>query len=392
MDLLVLAISVFAADTRISRSVDSQDGWTREIDLYVPVSDPTLWQNQREILQDMLGFLTGDRWQFIFRPRPSSMKTIAPPKTKKLQYKADTVCLFSGGLDSFIGAIDLLQSDIRPILLGHHKSSDVGSAQRKGLEYLQQRYKDNKPEFVDAYVKVPKELFKGAEEKTERGRSFLFLSLGTACASALGKRARLVVPENGVISLNVPLTPLRLGAATTRTTHPYFTEKFQELLDALGIGVSYQNPYQFKTKGEMLRECRGKRALKGFAHETMSCAHPSTGRWLGRPGHSITHCGCCVPCLIRRAAFRAADGEDTTQYSTDLYTRPLRAEMSEGEHVQAFKMALARLRKTPQIAEFLIYKTGPLKGDSMTIAKFADVYRRGMAEVDALLDKVTIRR
>src|SRR5215216_3534562 len=38
MDLLVIAVTIFAADTRISREADSQDGWTREIDVYVPVS------------------------------------------------------------------------------------------------------------------------------------------------------------------------------------------------------------------------------------------------------------------------------------------------------------------------------------------------------------------
>ena len=36
-DLLLSAVAVFAADTNINRKKDSQDGWTREIDLYVPV-------------------------------------------------------------------------------------------------------------------------------------------------------------------------------------------------------------------------------------------------------------------------------------------------------------------------------------------------------------------
>src|SRR4051794_19076432 len=40
VDLLVLAAHVHAADTRISRSSESQDGWTREIRLVVPVADP----------------------------------------------------------------------------------------------------------------------------------------------------------------------------------------------------------------------------------------------------------------------------------------------------------------------------------------------------------------
>jgi hypothetical protein len=43
LDLLVLAAHVHAADTRISRATESQDSWTREIRLVVPVNDPAQW-------------------------------------------------------------------------------------------------------------------------------------------------------------------------------------------------------------------------------------------------------------------------------------------------------------------------------------------------------------
>ena len=43
VDLLVLAAHVHAADTRISRAEQSQDSWTREIRLVIPVSDPVRW-------------------------------------------------------------------------------------------------------------------------------------------------------------------------------------------------------------------------------------------------------------------------------------------------------------------------------------------------------------
>ena len=43
LDLLVLAAHVQAADTRISRITESQDAWTREIRIVVPVSEPARW-------------------------------------------------------------------------------------------------------------------------------------------------------------------------------------------------------------------------------------------------------------------------------------------------------------------------------------------------------------
>ena len=67
LDLLVLAAHVQAADTRISRSTESQDGWTREIRIVVPVSDPARWNTAIPLLQRLLNFLTGDRWTIGFR-------------------------------------------------------------------------------------------------------------------------------------------------------------------------------------------------------------------------------------------------------------------------------------------------------------------------------------
>src|SRR5580692_8450540 len=70
LDLLVLAAHVQAADTRISRSTESQDTWTREIRLVVPVSEPARWSAATALLQRMLNFLTGDLWTIGFRSRP----------------------------------------------------------------------------------------------------------------------------------------------------------------------------------------------------------------------------------------------------------------------------------------------------------------------------------
>ena len=61
VDVLVLAAHVHAADTRVSRASESQDGWTRELRLIVPVSDPDRWTVAARILVRMLNFLTGDR-------------------------------------------------------------------------------------------------------------------------------------------------------------------------------------------------------------------------------------------------------------------------------------------------------------------------------------------
>jgi hypothetical protein len=122
-----------------------------------------------------------------------------------------------------------------------------------------------------------------------------------------GKRFTLYVCENGFISLNPPLTGSRLGSLSTRTTHPAFLGMFQKLLDNAGLNVEIKNPYQFKTKGEMLSECLDQKLLFTSASTTTSC-----GRYAR---NNYQHCGRCLPCLIRRAAFRAWGRKDTTGYA-----------------------------------------------------------------------------
>jgi hypothetical protein len=98
----------------------------------------------------------------------------------------------------------------------------------------------------------------------------------------------ILVPENGLISLNVPLDPLRLGSLSTRTTHPFYMARWNELLAGLGIPGRLESPYQFQTKGERLTGCADPLLLRAVLPDSMSCSSPTKGRW---NGHSTEHCG-----------------------------------------------------------------------------------------------------
>ena len=64
IDLALFAAAMTAADTRISRTTEAQDRWTREIDLHLPVAEPDIWASLAPLLVQMLDFLTGDRWAY----------------------------------------------------------------------------------------------------------------------------------------------------------------------------------------------------------------------------------------------------------------------------------------------------------------------------------------
>ncbi len=94
LELLLLAALVSVADTRINRVRSSQDGWTREIGVYLPVADPDRWQLAKPILERMLRFLTGDLWAIDFRPWVGVLGR-PPQQGSLIRPTFDAISLFS---------------------------------------------------------------------------------------------------------------------------------------------------------------------------------------------------------------------------------------------------------------------------------------------------------
>jgi hypothetical protein len=386
-DLLVVAATVYCADTRINRQSESQDSWTREIDLYFPVFDVPLWNQADPLLRRTLEFLTGDKWRFFFRARPRGFSTIVRQPRLRLRGTPASACLFSGGLDSFIGAADLLEAGESPLLVSHSWVPNVSGHQNQCEIALRRQYGAARIRRLESRVGFHKGIIRDNDpEDTERSRSFLFFSLAAFAASGFGDGVHTIhVPENGLISLNVPLDQLRLGSLSTRTTHPYFMTCFNELMALLGIPARAQNPYAHKTKGEMVRECKNQEFLLQKAALTMSCASPTKGRWKGlAPGH----CGYCLPCIIRRASMLEWDHEDPTEYHTSLDGEVFDSLKAEADNIRSFQLALSRLNDDIRRARVLIHKAGPLGSDVVELEALAQVYLRGMREVAQLVAQV----
>lgn len=392
LDLLVLAAHVHAADTRISRAEQSQDSWTREIRLVVPVSDPNRWNAAAQTVKRALDFLTGDRWTIGFRQRPERFAEIITPPETLLPPGFDAVSLFSGGLDSLIGAINLLEEGHTPLLVSHAGEGATSDAQNVLFAVLKKHFSAAAFDRLRVWMLFPADLVQGvSSENSTRGRSFLFFALGVFAGTGLETDFVLRVPENGLIALNVPLDPLRLGSNSTRTTHPYYIARWNDLLGHLGISGRIENPYWAKTKGEMASDCTNPALLKALAPHALSCAHPANARHMGIKGRGIEQCGYCLPCLIRRAALDAAwgRGNDTTPYTLpDLRAHSLGTRESNGQQVRSFQFAIERLRAAPHLAKLLIHKPGSLADEAFRLDQLAAVYQRGLAEVARLIEGV----
>lgn len=374
-DFLSIALGVVAADTFIDRSTYSGNGWSREMSLQVPLARPTAWQAVAGELEQALGFLSGDQWKLSFtdggKEPPSKEAILRHYRSHIGVGSADCVCLFSGGLDSLIGARQLVDQGRTPLLVSHSYRGDQ-SYQR----YLAPRLGKKLPRFAANANPV----FSG-ENKNDtsmRTRSLGFLAYGVVAASALRAKSRstasieLFVPENGFIALNAPLTRRRIGSHSTRTTHPGFLGQMQAIFDTMRLPVRLDNPYRHKTKGEMLVDLAPGEELKGTTIATVSC-----GKWKRKS----QQCGHCVPCLIRRAAFAKAGITDTTAYQyQDLghaWDRP-----DIRDDIMAMLVAVGRNQRG---ARQRAIASGPLPFDAVEREGWFGVHERGLEEVGSYL-------
>jgi hypothetical protein len=314
-DFLRVALAVFASDRSVRRNSKGQ-GWSRELDLSIPVSDPKLWKANAGALVEIMNYLTGDHWALRFTKMPA----ITIP-TSLIADKSERVVLVSGGADSGSGAIysaHSLAGDETHTLVSHASST----ATRMPQVYLHGELEKLFPGKQAAHHQVfigRKTSFNGTNytnEPSSRSRSLLFLALGLSVAAQSG--APLWIPENGFASLNPPLGPERIGSLSTRTTQPWFLWRVSEFLQAIGAHGTIVNPFQLMTKGEMFKQVvsvLGAGQASSYLSSTNSCTH--TDQHYQGGVSSGTHCGVCFGCILRRSSFKAADVKDQTRYLSD---------------------------------------------------------------------------
>lgn len=295
---------IYGCDRAINRDVPGGDRWTREFEVEIPVNDPRKWAATVHLIEPMLEFLTGDLWHLDFISLPTPLFGRSFRKTRRGFHRRTTVrgnavSLFSGGLDSFIGVIDWLEdnpeSNIVLASTYDPQAENAGMDQRQLIQHFKRSY-DRRYQHFTARTG----LCSDGDDTNFRSRSLVFIGNAILAASFLGNGTSILVPENGAIALNYPLTPARRGSLSTRTVHPYFINMFGDLCNALGLNFPLVNPYSLQTKGEMMQRCKNKKMLRAAYSDSASC---------GKRGHKenwedtrAKQCGACIPCIFRRAA------------------------------------------------------------------------------------------
>ena len=369
---LLAALGVWAADKLLPRSY-TPDAWTRQITLNLPVSPG--WLPLATRLSRLLNFLTGDDWTLKLR---EASLDLGLKGEWPHAWRPDGVMLFSGGLDSLVGVLDRLETGQRLLLVSHYDFGQLAAIQQTLAAALLRHYGPERVHHLGLRVQFPE-----APELSMRSRSLLYLALGLAAAAGFGGATPLIIPENGWISLNPPLTTNRLGSCSTRTTHPYFLEQLTDLWQEVGLVNPLVNPYKNLTKGEVVRRCRNPDLLKQLFGESVSCARPVVSRWQGGKAGA---CGYCYPCLMRRAALHTLGWDRGEDYRRDGLAEPgALAHRVRGRDLRALLLAVKTWEEAPAEVEARLMLGSSPEALPARLNEARQVLDRGFREISGWL-------
>ena len=221
-DLVEVATYVFAADNLVSRGGDAfknmGEAWRRRIRLVIAVRRPGIWKEPQHlhVLCQALRFLSEDSWdfEFVMLEDPPSLQGYLMFAREVDAARSATIVPFSGGLDSYAGAVhELCASDRHVILLSRRIGGMTDRAQRELANELKARH-PGRVTFVPVSAGLTDET--KAVEHTQRTRSFLLTAMALAAAE-FEAADRIRFYENGIMSANLPISTQVVGARCSRS-------------------------------------------------------------------------------------------------------------------------------------------------------------------------------
>ena len=319
-DLLDIASYVFAADRTTSRGsaifANMGEEWRRPFHLVIGVREPAFWSSQplRQALIGVLEFLSEDGWKFEFVDLVGPTPLQDYFKLAEREADADggsSIVLFSGGLDSLAGAVHDLRTTNRHVVLVSHRNVPVmGLRQRELAEALHKAYPRRVSHVVvDHHLKSL-----GDRDQAQRTRSFFFTAMATLAAH-LERSNRICFYENGIMSINLPISAQVVGTKASRSTHPRSLQLLEELVCLVSEQkATVSNAFTWMTKAEVVNNLQ-LTAQRDLIRRTISCSR-SRGLDAMHP-----HCGVCAQCLQRRISTlggNARDADPSEGYESDF--------------------------------------------------------------------------
>lgn len=399
-DLIEIASYVYVADQTAKRGglkeFEYGEKWRRRFRFEIPVRQPDHWNSEtvREALCNLLCFMTDDDYEFVFRgtPRPAPFdRWLFGTSDDESDFRE--VMLFSGGLDSFGGAVqEIVQGQRKVVLVSHRPANQMYARQASLVSAL-------RPKLADKHViplHVAVEVNKGKDvgrEFTQRCRSFLFGVLAATVATSLNLQ-RIRFYENGITSLHLPIGFHILGGRATRTTHPRTLRLMSEFLGlAFGSPIDVENPFLWKTKSEVLAGIKAA-GCSELCSSTCSCTRTK------ETTNQHTHCGRCSQCIDRRLCAIGA-GLDDNEDPPEMYRSCVLTGECDGSAISLVERYIGTARKIDRMgssddlfAEFgeaarALTQVG-MRAD-MAAENVFDLYKRHARSICSALSQINIK-
>ncbi|CAO3405511.1 hypothetical protein [Azospirillum palustre] len=343
----------------------------RSITVELPIREPGSWSEAgHQALVGMLRLLGNAEWKFKFTKRSEKTALDGLGGGKAGEGRADTVTLFSGGLDSTCGLGWLQSSGVESVL-----ASFYGAKAKQ--EEIVGNFEFGQHVQVGCIWDNGRRRFGGQFQY----RSLMFLALGAMVARSFGAK-RLLQFENGPLSIAMPPSPIY---RMTRHAHPKLHRLAMMLFTELfGAEITVENPFLQLTKRQMaeaLKETLGEQKFGKVVRKTETCWNLTSRQVVGNitknPG---TPCGLCVPCIVRRTAMRG----DDIDHAVNLTSRkdPHFSNLNARVHVDAYLGWAKELSgrdydvtrfafEAPQVVREAVSNAA----DALTMEKTFDLYR-----------------
>lgn len=312
-DLLEIAGYVYAADRLTKRGTPTNleyHSWARSFHFNIKVRDESFWNDKKvkDKLNIALSFISGDKnYEFSFEKGGKDIGQLNMFDIEGINLdkkENSSVALFSGGLDSLAGVLELLETSNKNLILISHRSNNPGITQiQEGVfKLLYEDYKD-RIQYFPFYCNLKGER---AVEETQRTRIFLYTAIAFALSS-IASEDEILVYENGMTSINFYKRQDLINARASRTTHPKALKFLEDFYSIIGEKKKHiRHPFLFNSKTDIFLKIKQYNKTR-YLNSTISC----TKTFKSFDNNSqATHCGGCSQCIDRRFAAFASNCED----------------------------------------------------------------------------------
>ena len=324
LDLLDVAGALYRAESQIRRRATDP---VVEYIVTAPVRDREFWEEDGgRLAASPLSFLSRARWTFQFTSRKGAPKSLEAAAGSGA---AQSIILFSGGMDSLCGAgiHDGDRSKVRLASFYSHQlavqrelATDIGYAEPTGFRLIGRRGKEGMNQI----------------------RAFMFLSIGAVVAHSWAAET-LFQYENGVLAAAVPPSGLFVP---TRHAHPEFHSRMGRLLEAvLGRRLRIENPFLNLTKREAVAKLRtriGSQNADVLLSKTETCWYHRQAKVQSERKENGQPCGVCTPCIVRRTARPEEDRGEGVARLARLRAGPPKASLAQPSQAWAYIPSVSR--------------------------------------------------